>query len=295
MRRTGMMLVGVALGVGSCKSDVQRSIDLVPDEATALVGADVGALRQSPLGRTLPIEVIDGELRSACGLGLDVWRSIVLGCDPERYMSTFVFVVSVEGIGTKAKLECVRALATRTLGTDPWTPRDVDGRVELAIEVAGQTATGHVVDGNRVVIASTQQDDAIRALIAGEGKPAATHGLKDVLDHVDTGRALWVAAKVPPDLPAGAPGAGASSLVASVSFPGDVVLRASAAYADAELADERAAALQRQVDDFAVGLPPKLLRRVDVTTDDARLELFVRIDPDVLTKTFTDLAGTPIR
>lgn len=293
------IVLGVALGASACKSDMKRAVELVPDDATALVGADIGALRTSPLGRTLAIQVIDNGLEEACGLGLESWRSIVLGCDPERFTSTFVFVVSAEGIGTKAKLECLRTFATKHLGADPWTPREHDGRAELDIAFGGQTAIGLVADGNRVIIAAKEQTDAVRALLADEGTPAATHGLKDVVARADTGRALWVAAKVPAGLPPGAPVAGAKDLVASIGFPGDMVLAASVAYASPDEAAAKADALQGQVEQLAssaasLGLRENPVSKIDVKTNEARVELSARVDQEALTKLLAATFG-PVR
>jgi hypothetical protein len=296
MRSLRAITVGIVVGAAACKSDMKRAAELVPNDATVLVGADVGALKQSPLGRTLAVRVIDTSLQEACGLGLESWRSIVFGCDPDRFESTFVFVVSAEGIGTKAKLECLRAFSTKHLGAAPWTPRDENGRVELDIDFGGQTAVGHVVDGSRVVIASTDQSDAVRALIAGEGKPAATHGLEDALARADTSRALWLAAKVPAGLPAGAPAAGAKSIVASVGFPGDMLVAASLAYESPDDASARVEALQRQAEQLAAtpgafGLPANALRGIDVKVRDERLEISARVDAEALTKLSSAMFG----
>ena len=285
----------VLLGAVACKSDMKRAIELVPDDATVLVGVDVAALHESPLGRTMAVRVLHGELKEACSLGFDAWRSVVMGCDPDRYEETFVLVVSAEGIGTKTKLECLRSFAEKHLGRNPWTPREHDGRVELDIDFDNGTATGHVVDGNRLVIAPKTQDDAIRALIAGEGRSAATHGLADILARADTSRPLWVAAKVPAELPPGAPIAGAESVVASVGFPSDMVVSASVVYASSSDARARADAAQAEIDEIvtglgALGIPAKTLQ-VDVTTRDERLEVSARLGQDVLESTLAASFG----
>jgi hypothetical protein len=298
MMRRSLTLLLLFVGSSGCKSNMQQAIELVPDSATVIGGMDVAALRQSKVfGGAIAQFVAPLDLGKQCELGLDAWRTIVFGFDPEDYASTFVMVLSADGIGTKTKLDCIRNLAAQSLGTEPWTQHEVDGRVMLDIDFGGDSAKGYVVDGNRLVIGSDAQSDAISALIAGEGTAAVSGGLKDLMGRADPRQPMWVAGKVPAHLPPGAPIVGARDVVASVGLATGVTFSASIAYENAADASARSEALRAQVDEIGasateLGIPSKVIDRVEVSTTDALLEISARISDEEMKAALGGLSGS---
>ena len=199
LRHTVTASLALALvTLAGCKGDGAKSTKLIPEAATIVGGADLAGLQKSKLweDHLSPMVKDKGgdvmKKMEECDLGLDKWKSVVVGATPEGGNDKMAIVVVADGLGKKETLECAHGKLKEVEGKDPWTTED-DGKT-LKLDKDG---VAYVVDDNTIVMAGPAWAEDVKKLVGGEGKSAFDGDLKDVLGRTDMGKNIWWAAKVP--------------------------------------------------------------------------------------------------
>ncbi|MCH9685569.1 MAG: hypothetical protein K0V04_29330 [Deltaproteobacteria bacterium] len=201
MRRTfATTTFAVALlGVAACKGGGGgAAAKFIPEAATVVGGMDLSALQgtqswkdNKSMVESQGKEVLDA--MGACNLGLDKWKSVTFGVDPNGGDGKMVVAVVADGLGKKENLECAAGKIKEKAGEEPWTAEE-EGKV-LKMKDGG--AVAYVVDDNTVVLAGKDWAEDVKKLTKGEGKSAFDGSLKDTIARTDTGKHIWFAGKLP--------------------------------------------------------------------------------------------------
>ena len=184
-----------------CKGGAAKSTKLIPEAATIVGGADLAGLQKSKLWEEHLSPMIKDQggdvmkQMEECDLGLDKWKSIVVGATPEGDDGKMAVVLVADGLGKKETLDCAHGkIKEAEGGEDPWTAED-DGKT---LKLSGKKEqVAYVVDDNTIVVAGKDWAADVKKLTEGDGKSAFDGDLKDVLGRTDMGKNIWWAAKVP--------------------------------------------------------------------------------------------------
>ncbi|MEX1365535.1 MAG: hypothetical protein AB1Z98_20575 [Nannocystaceae bacterium] len=204
------------LGVAACKGGGGDAAKFIPEAATVVGGVDLAGLQgtQSWKDNKAMVEAQGKEALDAmnkCNLGLDKWKSVTFGVDPNGDEKMAAVIVA-DGLGKKENLDCAAAEIKKTNGDkDPWTSEE-EGKL-LKMEDGN---VGYVIDDNTVVIASKAWAEDVKRLTTGEGKSAFDGALKDVIGRTDTGKHIWFAGKLPEEAK------GAAKMAGDIGDPQDV-------------------------------------------------------------------------
>jgi hypothetical protein len=189
------------LGVAACKGGAGDAAKFIPDGANGAMGVDVASLQKSKIWTDNLKAKYEAENKdqiaamSECKLGIDKIKSVTVGADVNSGGAKMAAVVSGEGIGNKANLECMHGkLKEKMGGNDPWTAEE-DGKVLK--NAMGEGNVVYVIDDNKIVYASKDWADAVGKLTKGEGKNAFDGSLKDLVGRTDTGKQIWFAGALP--------------------------------------------------------------------------------------------------
>lgn len=188
------------LGVAACKGGGGDAAKFIPEAATVVGGVDLAGLQGTQSwkdNKEMALASVKEPIAAMekCNLGLDKWKSVTFGVDPNGDEKVAAVIVA-DGLGKKENLDCAAGEIKKASGgeKDPWTAEE-DGKV-LKME-DGNVA--YVVDDNTVVMASKAWAEDVKKLTKGEGKSAFDGGLKDVIGRTDTGKHIWFAGKLPDD------------------------------------------------------------------------------------------------
>ncbi|MCA9709149.1 MAG: hypothetical protein KDK70_25115 [Myxococcales bacterium] len=185
------------LGVAACKGGAGDAAKYIPEAATVVGGVNIAAVQESQpwkdnkgMLESQGKEVLDA--MSACNLGLDKWKSVTFGVDPNSPDEKMAAVVVADGLGKKENLDCAAGKLKEKVGEDPWTAEE-DGKV---LKMKDGTVA-YVVNENTLAVAGKGWAEDVKKLTAGEGKSAFDGSLKDVIGRTDTSKHIWFAGLVP--------------------------------------------------------------------------------------------------
>lgn len=205
------------LGVAACKGGGGESAKFIPEAATVVGGVDLAGLQGTQSwkdNKEMALAQVKEPIAAMekCNLGLDKWKSVTFGTDPNGGEKLAAVVVA-DGLGKKENLDCAAGEIKKASGgeKDPWTAEE-DGKV-LKME---DGAVAYVVDDNTVVLASKDWAEDVKKLVGGEGKSAFDGKLKDVIGRTDTGKHVWFAGLLPDDAK------GAAKMAGDIGEPQDV-------------------------------------------------------------------------
>lgn len=230
-------------GITACKGGGSASgTKLIPEQATILVGIDVGGLTKTKLYsenkammEAAPEAKEMMEAAKGCNLDLEKMGSIVIGTDGAESKPNVTAVISGEGVGVEANLTCIADKAKEKSGKAPFT---VEGK-ELKME--GDDGVGYIVDDKTVVIATTAWASATKDLIDGKGKSAADGPNKDLFGRADQSKHIWFAGILPAAATGqlkGSPAEGLKDISGSVDLSNGVAFTVAAGTESAEKAEE---------------------------------------------------------
>jgi len=230
------------LGLAACKGGGGDAAKLIPESANMVGGADLAGLQKTKLWSDMVKPMVEGQGKeqldamAACNLGLDKFKSVVVGADTNGGDKKMAIVVVADGVGKKENLDCAAGkIKEKNGGKDPWTAEE-EGKT-LKME-SGQVA--YVVDDNTVVIAGADWADAVKKLTKGEGKSAFDGGLKDVLGRTDMGKHIWFAGTIPAEMggmASGQLGASPTDVAGYVDLSSGAATKVSVGFAKAEEAE----------------------------------------------------------
>lgn len=261
-------------GVAACKDGgAADAAKLIPDAATGIAGVDVKALTSADFFKENQKELEKGEAKkmldaaAECNVGLDKWKSVVVGADVGADEPNMAIVFSAEGIGKKANLECIKGKAE---GAD-FTIEEKDGKTVLAM---GDDGKGWAVNDNMVVIATPAWTAEVEKLIGGNGKPAVDNSLKDLYKQASTGKMIWFAGNVPQKMAGQAQGA--QSVSGWLDLSKGLGLSVSVGFESGEKAKGVHDQLKQQFDQMkpmaqGFGVPQKVVDSVKFEQKDAQL------------------------
>jgi hypothetical protein len=290
------------LGLTACKGGATAAGGkLIPEQATIMVGIDVGGLMKTKLYGENKAEFEKQKDYSemaaaakACNLDPEkALNSVLIGTDGK---ANVVAVLTGEGLGDEKNLTCIADKAKeKNGGKTPFTIVDEAGKKTLKLE-SGE-GTGYIVDGKTVVFASKAWEGAVKDLIDGKGKSANDGPNKDLFDRADRSKHIWAAGLVPAEMAGGAKSMGADAKDFSVSFDlsDGLALKAMVGLASADQATD----LKKKGDDNLpgakmmagmMGVPPKALETVKIDTKDNMITVEASLSNDDL-KIIKDKAG----
>lgn len=172
---------------------------LVPASGTTIVGGlDLAGLQRTPSWQENEAMVeAQGKERlaamAACDLGLDKWKSVTFGLDPEGGEDELVVVVVAEGIGRPETLACAaNELQRQNGGKAPWMAQGTT----LALADGG---AAHAIDADTLVVASKAFAAPVQQVIRGEAKSVQDGPLAAVIARADTTKHVWLAGTLPAD------------------------------------------------------------------------------------------------
>jgi hypothetical protein len=190
------------LGLAACKGGGGDAAKFIPDSANMVGGADLAGLQSTKLWSDHLKPMVEGagkeqlDAMTACNLGLDKFKNVVVGADTNGGDDKMAVVVVADGVGKKENLDCAAGkIKEKSGGKDPWTTEE-DGKV-LKFE-DGKVA--YVVDDNTLVMAGKDWADSVKKLTKGEGKSAFDGALKDIIGRTDPGKHIWFAGTMPGEL-----------------------------------------------------------------------------------------------
>ena len=186
-------------GITACQGGGSASgTKLIPEQATILVGIDVGGLTKTKLYtdnkammEAAPEAKEMMEAAKGCNLDLEKMGSIIIGTDAKEPKPNVTVVISGEGVVDEKNLTCIAEKAKEKSGKAPFT---VEGK-ELKME--GDDGVGYIVDAKTVVIATKDWATATKDLVDGKGKSAADGPNKDLFGRADQSKHIWFAGLLP--------------------------------------------------------------------------------------------------
>jgi hypothetical protein len=274
---------------------------LIPEQATIMVGIDVGGLMKTKLYTENKAELEKQseykELAEAAkGCNLDPEKalsSVLIGTDGKNNVAA---VLTGEGIGDDKNLTCIADVAAKKNGGKaPFTVVDEGGKKVLKMEKGD--GTGWVIDGKTVVFATKSWEGAVKELIDGKGKAAVDGPNKDLFARADQSKHIWAAGLVPAEAAAGAKGMGADvkDFSMSLDLTDGLALKATTGLANADQAKE----LKKKADEGLpmlkamgpmMGVPPKALETLKIDQKDNQISVEAAITNDEI-KQLKDKAG----
>ncbi|MEM7153409.1 MAG: hypothetical protein AAF799_11245 [Myxococcota bacterium] len=214
-RRWGASLVGAGLLLlVGCKKDppaaanekasaqtaAAKQLDAakrsIPDVATVVGGVDLAGLQSTGLWRKHSDEVLrEGKTTldalQRCKLGLEHWRSVTFGLDPEGELR-FAAAIVAEGLGKASTLECAVREVAQSSGDKPWVIREGGKVVEL-----DRGTLAYVIDDDTVLVVGMPWIPDVERLRDGKGRSAFDGELGRALQRTDTSKHVWFAGVVP--------------------------------------------------------------------------------------------------
>ena len=253
-----------------------NSVNLIPEGATLVVGAEFRAVVNSVLWRAIEPNLgsrAQGQLAAAtqCGLSQDKWDRIVIGADPSA--NDMAIVVEAEGLGTRTTLDClVKEIGSFTLSAD--------GK-----RLSDHTGGGFVLSDDVIAFASTRWMDKLEARIGGKGTAAVDGALKGPLARLGPNKKLWLAAMVPSEVAVMGKsflGAQATDVSAYADLTKGVALHLSAEVDDAKAAQDK---VQEQLEGSKsmlqiFGVPSAVVDSLKLTVDGTLLRAEVHATED---------------
>ncbi|TPV93267.1 MAG: hypothetical protein B7733_21245 [Myxococcales bacterium FL481] len=174
----------------------------VPAEADSVGQIDIKRLSSTEIwksNREALTNDVDGRrvlaALEACKLDVDALESLTLG----RLGEQLVLVIVGPGLTKIDNFACMRDAVKADGQADAWKVEERDGEkvVVFANEAAPeQPMVGRIANGEAFVVANEGWQTAVKALIAGSGKPASGGPLKDLVARADTSRTVWLATKL---------------------------------------------------------------------------------------------------
>ncbi len=304
MKRTFPTTVALAafFGLAACKGGSAEPLNLVPDQATLIGAVNVKGLMNSQLYKDNKDKLESGESKEmmeaakACNLDPNGFDKIVFGVDPDS--ESVVFSVAANGVGKIENLECIGGKIKEKSGEDPWTVEEKDGKKTLSID--GGEAIGIPVSDNLLVVTSKGWESAVRELIAGKGKAAATGSLKAELDKAPKDKQIWIAGKVPADAAAGlkgTPGEKVSAIYGGIDLSNGLAVSAGGVTDSAESAKKIQEELQKTFDQFKgmaapMGVPQAVIDSVKIEAADTDVKVALSASAEDLKAIQEKVAGT---
>ena len=176
-----------------------QPVKLVPEAASVIAGLDLAAIVAGPSWEKTS-QSFDTDAKTAievatkCKVGPKTWKIAVIGADPTT--ESVAMALGATGIGKKETLDCIHAEVKAKNGQDPWTASEDGKTLDMG------DGAGHVVSDDLMVFASSAWGDSVKELVKGEGHAAADGALKSLIDRTDSGKHVWFAGRIPPDLSA---------------------------------------------------------------------------------------------
>ena len=290
------------LGLSACKGGATAAGGkLIPEQATIMVGIDVGGLMKTKLYGENKAELEKraeysemATAAKACNLDPEkALNSVLIGTDGK---ANVVAVMTGEGLGDEKNLACIAdKVKEKNDGKVPFTIVDEGGKKTLKMESGD--GTGYIVDGKTVVFASKAWEGAVKDLIDGKGKAAVDGPNKDLFARADQSKHIWAAGLVPAEMAGGAKsmGADAKDFSMSMDMSDGLALKAAIGLASGDQAKE----LKKKADEAMpgakmmagmMGVPAKAVDTIKVDTKDNLLTVEASLSNDDL-KMLKDKAG----
>ena len=278
------------LGVAACKGGGADSAKLIPDAATMVAGVDVKALLGTKLYTDNKALIEQGESKemldaaTACNLGTDKWKNIVIGFDMTKNQGAAV--INADGIGKEENLTCINGKVKEKQGKEPFKIEDKDGKKVLTME---DGSVGYIINEGTLVVASKDWAAPVKDLIDGKGKSVFDGSLKDVIGRTDTGKHVWFAGTLPADAVKGSPAEGAKDVAGSLDLSGGVAVAASVGFGSADDATKKKDELQKQFDQFkgmagGMGVPQGVVDSVKIDASGNAVTVAAKASEDDLKK-----------
>lgn len=285
----------------ACAATRVDTRDLLPDEATIIVGIDVAALRRSAwfsdleaVARAHPDVARALAPVERCGITLASQREIAVALSEH---DDAVLVVRADGLGKPATLDCIARELKKTIGVSPWTRRTTG--CASVLEVTGGEGQGFSLDEDTVVIASRGWKTRVADRLAGKGASAMTGKLAWAWTRVDVSRTVWFAADVPASAAKGLgpKGAALRHVGGSVDAPAGLHVEVTSGFVDAADAAAAAKEIETQLGQLRLaapmfGIPSGVADGVSVIAHGTRLDLTAKISEDDL-RTLRELLAGP--
>jgi hypothetical protein len=301
---TKTLAVSVLIGLTACKGTggSADAAKLVPDGAQMIAGINVKALMSSKL-YTDNKEMFEQdeeakeamEAMKACNLDPANLDSAVIGGDDKEH---FVAVISGEGIGVEANLQCMGDKIKEKTGEDAWVIEDKDGKKVLNID--GGEAFGHLVNDKMLAVAHKDWDAKLLELIDGKGTAAVDGSLKEWYGKAPKDKHVWFAAQTPAEA-AGelGPAGEAKGAWGGLDLSSGLAIEVGAAFENADKATAVADEAQKGFDEAKgmagmLGIPQTVVDTVKIEAKDTDLNVSASAtqeELDQISSTLKQMAG----
>lgn len=301
---TKTLVVTALVGLSACKGTGggAEAAKLIPDGAQMMAGINVKALMTSTL-YTENKEMMeqDEDAKEAlaamkeCNLDPEKLDSAVIGADDKEH---FVAVITGEGIGVEANLQCIGDKIKEKSGEDAWVIEDKDGKKILNID--GGDAFGHMVSDKMLAIADKEWDAKLVERIDGKGTAAVDGSLKDWYGKAPKDKHLWFAA-VTPEAAKGdlGPAGEAKGAWGGMDLSDGLAIEVAAAFENAEKATSVAEEAQKGFDEVKgmagmIGIPSTVVDSVKIEAKDTDLTVSAKAtkeELDQINSTLKQMAG----
>lgn len=281
MKRTILTTLAVTalLAIPACKGGASAAGGkLIPEQATIMVGIDVGGLMKSKLytdNKALMDSQAEykemAEAAKACNLDPEkALSSVLLGTDAKD----FAVVLTGEGLGDEKNLTCIAEKAKeKNDGKVPFTISDEGGKKVLNMD----DGVGYIVDARTIVVASKPWGAAVKDLTDGKGKSAQDGPNNALFSRADQSKHVWFSGLAPEQVAGMAKAQGGvdvKDFSGSVDLSDGLGVKLAAGLASAE----QAAGLKKKADELLpmakmglplMGLPATVADSVKIEAKDA--------------------------
>lgn len=262
---------------------------LVPDEADFIAGLSPKAISESELYKKLaPKFESEDDYKKAvamfedCGLKPLEFDAVVVGANQSGEQ---VIVVVGDGVGKKDEATC----AVNKFLTEAGKEANAEVVKESGNNVIDvEDFRVFLVSDKMLAIASSDWKDSVAELIDGKGKPAVENSKKDLMGKVDTKKAIWFVANIPPELAGMAAMAGPElteikTAVGSIDLSKGLAMELVAGFGDDDKAKAAADKIQA-LNEMGKGQTPEELKgmsesvKIEASGSDVKLSASASMD-----------------
>ncbi|MEZ4454517.1 MAG: hypothetical protein R3B09_34010, partial [Nannocystaceae bacterium] len=280
-------------GITACSGGSAAGTKLIPEQATVLIGIDIGGLTKTSLyadNKAMLDQAGDAkemmEAAKGCNIELEKMGSLLIGTDAAEPKPNVTVVFTGEGVGDEKNLTCIAEKAKEKSGKVPFTIADEGGRKVLKMD--DDDGIGYIVDAKTVVIATKAWAGPTKDLIEGKGKSAADGPNKDLFARADQKKHIWFAGLIPAAAAGqlkGSPAEGVKDFSGSLDLSNGVAVTLAAGVESADKAKELKDMAEKQYAmvkgmSALIGVPASVADSVKFDTSGNAISVSASATPD---------------
>ena len=204
MSRLSVLALGLVAVLPACKTakgvEVEAS-QLVPKDATLVVGFELKALSESPIGPAIASSMsADPETKGMfdgfqnCEVNLDALHGLIAGSFASE---TFMAVIESPGLGDEGIVRCLEKELGKATGEGAGL---IVFETKGDVRIVPQEGGGHLIilNKNTIVIADAPWDTEVLAAIESPDKRNTDSAMANLIEKAGDGTDVWLAATLGP-------------------------------------------------------------------------------------------------